>query len=53
MTKVDAIKKLMEENGGVASWQYVYDNIERYYPSAKASQEWQAGIPHGGTTTQS
>lgn len=44
MTKIDAIKKLMEENGGVASWQYIYDNIEKYYPSAKASQEWQAGI---------
>lgn len=44
MTKVDAIKKLIEENGGVASWQYIYDNIEKYYPAAKASQEWQAGI---------
>ena len=29
MTKVDAIKKLMEINGGVVSWQYIYDNIEK------------------------
>lgn len=44
MTKVDAIKKLMEENGGVASWHYIYNNIEKYYPAAKSSEEWQAGI---------
>lgn len=44
MTKVDAIKKLIEENGGVASWKYIYDNIEKYYPAAKTSQEWTAGI---------
>ena len=44
MTKVDAIKKLMKDNGGVAAWRYIYDNIEKYYPAAKVSQEWQAGI---------
>lgn len=44
MTKVEAIKKLMEDNEGVASWQYIYDNMEKYYPVAKTSQEWQAGI---------
>jgi len=44
MTKVEAIKNLIEDNGGVASWQYIYDNIEKYYPAAKASEEWQAGI---------
>ena len=30
MTKVEAIKNLIEDNGGVASWQYIYDNIEKY-----------------------
>lgn len=44
MTKVDAIKALMKDNGGVASWKYIYDNIERYYPAAKSSPEWKAGI---------
>ena len=34
----------MEENKGVATWKQIYDNIEKYYPPAKASIEWQAGI---------
>ncbi|MBI4653118.1 hypothetical protein HY750_02590 [Candidatus Kuenenbacteria bacterium] len=44
MTKVEAIKRLMQDNGGLASWKYIYDNIERYYPAAKSSSEWEAGI---------
>lgn len=44
MTKVGAIRRLMEGNGGVASWKYIYDNIEKYYPGIKSSKEWQAGI---------
>jgi len=44
MTKVDALKTLIKDNGGAASWQYIYDNIERYYPAAKASSEWEAGL---------
>jgi hypothetical protein len=34
MTKVEAIKKLMLDNGGLASWQYIYKYIDQYYPSA-------------------
>jgi hypothetical protein len=44
MTKVEAIKKVMEDNNGVASWDIIYNNIEKYYPSAKLSNEWEAGI---------
>jgi len=44
MTKVEAIKALMNDNGGVASWNLIYDNIEKYYPSIKNSPEWEAGI---------
>ena len=44
MTKVDAIKRVMQDNGGTATWDIIYDNIEKYYPSAKASREWKAGI---------
>jgi hypothetical protein len=44
MTKVEAIKKVMEDNNGVASWGIIYNNIEKYYPTAKASIEWEAGI---------
>lgn len=44
MTKVEAIKQLMIDNGGIANWKMIYSQIERYYPDAKKSQEWQAGI---------
>lgn len=44
MTKVEAIKKVLEDNGGIATWEIIYNEIERYYPAAKASREWAAGI---------
>lgn len=44
MTKVEAIKKLMEDNGGSATLEMIYNNIEKYYPAAKSSREWQAGL---------
>ena len=44
MTKVEAIEKVMEDNGGTATWDIIYNNIEKYYPAAKEMKEWQAGI---------
>lgn len=44
VTKVEAIKNVLEEFGGVATWEQIYDNIEKYYPTAKVSREWKAGI---------
>lgn len=44
MTKVDAIKKVMEDNGGAASLEIIYENIEKYYPDAKKSKDWDAGL---------
>lgn len=44
MTKVEAIEHVLQDNGGAASWSYIYDNIEKYYPSAKLSKDWEAGI---------
>lgn len=44
MTKVEAIEKVMEDNGGTASLELIYDNICKYYPSAKDSEKWDAGI---------
>jgi hypothetical protein len=44
MTKVEAIRKLMEDNDGTATWDIIYSNIEKYYPAAKEMKEWQAGI---------
>ncbi len=44
VTKVEAIRKVLEEFGGKATWQQIYDNIEKYYPAAKASKAWKEGI---------
>jgi len=44
MTKVDAIERVMIDNGGSASLKVIYDSIEQYYPKAKASEDWTAGI---------
>lgn len=44
MTKVEAIEKVMEDNGGTASLELIYDNICKYYPTAKDSEKWDAGI---------
>ena len=44
MTKVEAIKKVLEDNGGIATWEIIYNEIEKYYPDAKKSKEWSAGI---------
>ena len=44
MTKVEAIKKVLEDNGGIATWKIIYNEIEKYYPEAKKSREWSAGI---------
>jgi len=44
MTKVEAMKKVLEDNGGIATWEIIYNEIEKYYPEAKLSKEWSAGI---------
>ena len=44
MTKVDAIEKVMEDNGGTANLSVIYDNILKYYPDAKKQLDWEAGI---------
>ncbi len=44
MTKIEAIKKVMQDNGGTASWNIIYDNIQKYYPKAKNAKDWQAGL---------
>lgn len=44
LTKVEAIKAIMLEYNGVATLQIIYNEIEKYYPSAKQSKEWEAGL---------
>ena len=35
LTKVEAIRQLMMDNGGAITLRMLYDNIEKYYPEAK------------------
>lgn len=44
MTKVEAIKKVLEDFNGAATLEQIYTNIEKYYPAAKVSRVWQEGI---------
>ncbi|MCR4919849.1 MAG: hypothetical protein K5928_08595 [Prevotella sp.] len=44
MTKVDAIERVMTDNGGSASLQIIYDNIEKYYGNIKHSKDWKEGV---------
>ena len=44
MTKVQAIAKVMQENGGKATLQEIYQKAGRYYKGVKASEHWQAGL---------
>lgn len=44
MTKAEAIKKVLEDNNGVASWKVIYSQIEKYYPDIKRSMKWKPGI---------
>ncbi len=44
MTKVEAIIKVMQDNGGLANWAIIYNEIEQYYPSIKQPAEWRAPI---------
>jgi hypothetical protein len=44
MTKVDAIKKVLEDNNGVAVWSIIYNQIEKYYPEIKRQKDWKAGV---------
>lgn len=43
-TKAEAIKKVLEDLNGVATWDQIYDNIEKYYPAARSSVAWREGI---------
>ncbi len=44
MTKVDAIREVLEANNGVATLEIMYNEIEKYYPAAKNSDTWEAGL---------
>jgi hypothetical protein len=44
MTKIEAIKKVLEDHGGIATWKIIYDEVENYYLNAKKKQNWEPGL---------
>lgn len=44
MTKVEAIKRVLEDNGGIAVWNIIYNQLEKYYPEIKRQIDWKAGV---------
>lgn len=44
MTKVEAVKKVLEDNNGSASWKTIEMEIRKYYPDIEKSPNWKAGI---------
>ncbi|MBR1375251.1 MAG: hypothetical protein IJ566_04115 [Cardiobacteriaceae bacterium] len=44
MTKVEAIKRVMEDNGGTISLSELYKRITKYYPNATQAKDWTAGL---------
>ncbi|WP_240444146.1 hypothetical protein [Helicobacter pylori] len=44
MTKVDAIKKVMEDNKGIVSWTILYNQIEKYYLALEPLKNGRLGL---------
>ena len=44
MTKVEAIKKVLEDNNGIAIWNVIYNQLEQYYPEIKRPKDWKATV---------
>jgi hypothetical protein len=43
-TKVEAVRKVLQDNDGSADWTTIYKQIGKYNKKAKASDYWQEGI---------
>ena len=44
MTKSEAVKQILIDNGGLANLRIIYDEIEKYYPNVKKPQDWEAAL---------
>ncbi|GHT51712.1 hypothetical protein AGMMS49982_09910 [Bacteroidia bacterium] len=44
MTKVEAIRKVLEDHNGIATWEIIYNEVEKYYPDAKRMKDWESGF---------
>ena len=38
MTKVEAIKKVLEDHNGIATWEIIHTENEKYYPAVRHSR---------------
>lgn len=43
-TKVSALRNLLLDNGWIATWEIIYNEIEKYYPKIKNPKDWQAAL---------
>lgn len=44
ITKVWALKELLKSNWGIATWEIIYNEIQKYYPKIKDPKDWQAAL---------
>jgi len=44
MTKIEAIKKVIEANDGLATLEQIYKQITKFKRDAKQAANWKAGI---------
>jgi hypothetical protein len=44
MTKIEAIKKVIKANDGLATLEQIYKQITKYKRDAKQASNWKAGI---------
>lgn len=44
MTKVEAIKKVMQKNGGTATLQDLYKQTKKFKKDIDQAADWQAGV---------
>jgi predicted nucleotide-binding protein (sugar kinase/HSP70/actin superfamily) len=44
MTKVEAIRKVMEANGGTATLSQIYKQVKKYKEDIDQAADWKAGL---------
>ncbi len=44
ITKVWALRELLKDNWWIATWEIIYNEIEKYYPKIKDPKDWQAAL---------
>lgn len=44
ITKVWALIELLKDNWWIATWEIIYNEVEKYYPKIKDPKDWQAAL---------